>query len=269
MDVPDKKLDGPDDRVSRRASSGSSLMETTIPAAAHSSWPAGIRASAFVLAIFASTFADSSAGAVLCQSSPSPGTDWRDCDKSNLILQGGDLESANLAGTNFTMTDLRGANLNSANLENATLVRTSLAGASAEKANFAKVEAYRCSFSGVSAEGASFAGAELQRVNFSQARLAGASFEKAELGRANFDKAVLTGTRFSLANLSRADLSGAIFEGPLEFGRAFMYLTRIEGLDLSAASGLQQAQIDIACGDAATKLPAGLSAPASWPCASD
>ena len=47
---------------------------------------------------------------------------------------------------------------------------------------------------------------------------------------------------------------------------AFMFLTRIEGLDLSAAWGLQQAQIDLACGDTSTKLPAGLSAPAHWPC---
>ncbi|NEK55267.1 pentapeptide repeat-containing protein, partial [Rhizobium leguminosarum] len=48
--------------------------------------------------------------------------------------------------------------------------------------------------------------------------------------------------------------------------RAFMFLTHIEGLDLSAATGLEQAQIDLACGDASTKLPVGLSAPTTWPC---
>ena len=47
---------------------------------------------------------------------------------------------------------------------------------------------------------------------------------------------------------------------PLVFDRAFMFLTRIEGLDLSVAQGLEQRQIDLACGDAKTKLPAELKA---------
>lgn len=89
---------------------------------------------------------------------------------------------------------------------------------------------------------------------------------KGRARRADFDKAVLTAAKFSFANLSRADLSGATFETTPMFDRAFMFLTRIEGLDLSAATGLEQAQIDLACGDASTKLPAGLSAPTTWPC---
>ena len=221
------------------------------------------------LAISAVLFAQTASAEQRCMTAPAAGTDWSNCNKSNIVLQGGDLEGANLVGTDFSATDLRQANLNSANLERATLVRASLAGASALKANFAKVEGYRSSFKGIAADGASFAGAELQRSDFSEARLSGALFEKAELGRANFDKAVLSGARFPLANLARADLSGATFEGPIDFGKAFMFLTRIEGLDLSAASGLEQAQVDIACGDTATKLPPGLVKPASWPCPFD
>lgn len=221
------------------------------------------------LAGFCTMVAPGVSAASQCQTAPAPGTDWRGCDKSNIVLRDGDLQGADLAETDFSATDLRDANLSSANLERATLVRTALSGATAAKANFAKVEAYRSSFAGLSAEGASFAGAELQRSDFSGARLTGVDFEKAELGRANFDKAEITGTRFPLANLARADLSGAVFEGPIEFGKAFMFLTRIEGLDLSAATGLEQGQIDIACGDAQTKLPAGLSKPANWPCTFD
>lgn len=204
-----------------------------------------------------------------CNTSPSPGLDWGDCNKRNLIIPGSELEGANLFSTDFTLTDLSGANLKSANLEKATLVRSLLAGANAEKANFARIEAYRCSFANASADGATFAAAELQRANFSGAQLTGVSFEKAELGRADFSKAVLTGARFSLANLSRANLSNAIFEGPIVFDRAFMFLTRIEGMDLTAAQGLEQQQVDLACGNTATKLPAGLKTPASWPCASE
>ena len=61
-------------------------------------------------------------------------------------------------------------------------------------------------------------------------------------------------------------MHGTTFEGPLNFTDAFLFLTRFEGLDLSAATGLQQMQIDLACGDDKTKLPEGLKVPATWPC---
>jgi uncharacterized protein YjbI with pentapeptide repeats len=226
----------------------------------------GAGVAAFFIA--ASVFA-SAAEAADCKSLPGPQTDWSDCNKRQLMLGRSNLAGSNLFNTDFTSTDLSGSNLTSANLEKATLMRASLAGAMADKANFARVEAYRGNFSGISAENASFVSSELQRANFADAKLAGADFEKAELGRANFDKAMLTGTRFPTANLSRAVLSGSVFEGPIDFSRAFLFLTRIEGLDLSAASGLTQEQIDLACGDMATKLPAGLSPPPKWPCPAD
>lgn len=204
-----------------------------------------------------------------CDAYAAAGVDWQDCSKNNLMLGGSDFSGANLSGTNFSGTDLRNTNLEGANLEKAVLVRSSLAGAKAGKANFARIEAYRTSFAGIAAEGASFASAELQRADFSAAQLTGADFEKAELARANFGKAVITGSRFPLANLSRADFSGASFEGPLDFTGAFLFLTRIEGLDLSAATGLEQWQIELACGNDQTKLPAGLSLPAAWPCKFD
>ncbi len=226
--------------------------------------------SAIGLSAFLVTLALSNlAYAANCKDPSAPGADWSDCNKKQLMLGGIDLEGGNLVNTDFTLTDLRGANLTAANLEKATLVRSSLAGARADKANFAKVEAYRTSFAGISAEGASFNSSELQRTNFTGAKLTGADFEKAELGRANFEKAVITGTRFPMANLSRATFSGSSFEGPIDFTDAFMFLTRIEGVDLSAATGLEQEQVNLTCGDSATKLPAGLSTPANWPCPVD
>jgi uncharacterized protein YjbI with pentapeptide repeats len=204
-----------------------------------------------------------------CDSVAAPSLDWSRCAKTNIMLQGSDLHGANLAGTHFDSTDLSNANLTSANLEKATLVRAWLKNVQAEGANFARIEAYRSDFSNIVANGVLFASAELQRAEFSGAQLANADFEKAELGRADFDKAVLTGSNFSLANLSRATLSGATIKGPVAFDRAFMFLTRIEGLDLSAATGLDQRQIDLACGDKATILPPGLKAPKAWPCPPD
>jgi uncharacterized protein YjbI with pentapeptide repeats len=204
--------------------------------------------------------------AAACRAPASPYVDWQDCEKDKLMLGASDLTGANLSGVNFTSTDLAETTLMGANLEKATLVRASLAGARADKANFAKIEAYRANFARISAQNASFASAEVERADFSEANLTGADFEKAELGRAEFKKATLTGTRFPFANLSRADFTGTAFEGPIDFQMAFLFLTRIEGVDLSAATGLQQWQIDLACGDAKTKLPSGLNAPASWPC---
>ena len=69
-----------------------------------------------------------------------------------------------------------------------------------------------------------------------------------------------------LSHLSRALLQEATFQGPIDLTGAFMFLTRIEGIDLTKATGLQQTQADQACGDANTKLPDGLKVPATWPC---
>jgi uncharacterized protein YjbI with pentapeptide repeats len=201
-----------------------------------------------------------------CRSEPSPGINWGGCGKRNLMLSGSDFTNASLAEADLSFTDLRDSVFKGADLEKAKLARAWLANAHAEKANFSKIEGYRADFQKMQAKGASFAGAELQRANFTGADLEGVSFEKAELSRVIFDKAVLTRSRFSFTNLARADFTDAIFEGPLDFSSAFLFLTKIQGVDLSQATGLEQHQLNMACGDAKTKLPAGLSTPTSWPC---
>lgn len=232
----------------------------------------GIAGGFGVLALSAG-FLLASSGAALqaadCGNVAAPGLDWSKCSKTNIMLQSSDLKGANLAEAHFYSTDLSDTNLTSANLEKATLVRTWLKNVRADGANFKRIEAYRSDFSNASLNGASFANAELQRAEFGGAKLANADFQKAELGRADFDKAVLSGVNFSFANLSRATLGGALIQGPVSFSGAFMYLTRIEGVDLSGATGLQQAQINLACGDDTTRLPTWLKAPSVWPCPPD
>lgn len=209
------------------------------------------------------------ASAADCDAVAAANVDWQGCSKDRLMLSGSDLASANLVEANLSSTDLRDSSLVGANLEKAALFRSSLAGSSADKANFSRVEGYRADFSSVSAQGASFVSAELQRANFSSARLDRADFQKAELGRANFTDATIADANFARSNLSRVNLSQARLGGTLDLTGAFLFLTRLEGLDLSQAKGLQQGQIDQACGDAATKLPAGIVPPASWPCKPD
>lgn len=209
------------------------------------------------------------ADAADCRADPEPEIDWSNCSKKNLMLGGSDFTGANFRDADLSYTDMRDTNLTAAILEKATLIRTWFTGARLDKANFARVEAYRSSFQSIVAQGASFASAELQRATFNGADLRYASFDKADLSRASFDEAILSGASFAYANLSRADLSKARVEGTIGLDRAFMLLTRIEGLDLSRASGLDQSQIDIACGDAKTQLPKGLTTPTAWPCPKD
>ncbi|CAN7208978.1 pentapeptide repeat-containing protein [Rhizobium sp. LjRoot254] len=201
-----------------------------------------------------------------CREAPTPGINWQECDKKLLMLGGSNLEGAKLVGTDFTTTDLGNANLLGANLEKAKLLRASLAGSTAKGARFVRAEAYRTDFTGIGADDANFESAELQRSNFKDAKLSNVNFTKAELGRSQFDGAEVGGSHFSLTNLARADFRGAHFSGPVDFDRAFFYLTRIEGVDFSAATGLSQWQLDMACGDDKTVLPSGLKKPDQWPC---
>ncbi|AYG58407.1 pentapeptide repeat-containing protein [Rhizobium jaguaris] len=252
-----------------RNAGGSALSCFTAMKAVNGPVAAGLSGLALAVAILLASGAHDLAQAADCDRVASPGLNWSECSKTSIMLQGSDLHGANLAGAHFDSTDLSNSNLTLANLEKATLVRAWLKNARADAANFSRIEAYRSDFSNISANGARFASAELQRAEFGGAQLANVDFQKAELGRADFDKAVLTGSNFSLANLSRATLSGATIKGPVAFDGAFMFLTRIEGLDLSAATGLTQQQINLACGDKSTMLPAGLTAPQSWPCPPD
>jgi uncharacterized protein YjbI with pentapeptide repeats len=223
---------------------------------------------AYCLLVFAAFVAFSWQNALAddCRAEPTPGVNWQNCDKTLLVLEDSDLGGANMSGANLSSTDFTNSNLLAANLEKATLVRASLAGSTATRARFARIEAYRTDFSGMDAQGASFQSAELQRSKFQGAKLANADFTKADLGRSQFDGAEVGGSRFSLASLARADFRGATFGAPVDFDRAFLFLTRIEGVNLAAATGLTQWQVDMACGDDRTMLPSGLKKPQSWPC---
>jgi uncharacterized protein YjbI with pentapeptide repeats len=201
-----------------------------------------------------------------CRDDPGPSVNWSDCTKRMLMLGGSNLDGANLAEADFSATDFAGSSMKGANVTKAGLVRTSLAQSDLTGADFDKVEGYRSDFTAVKAAGTSFVAAELQRSNFSGADLRDANFTKAELGRAIFSETTLANTNFAMANLSRALFNKASFAGVVDFTEAFMFLTRIEGVDLTQAKGLKQEQIDLSCGDDTTKLPQGLAAPANWPC---
>lgn len=204
-----------------------------------------------------------------CDASPADGVNWSECRKRNLLLNGSELSGANLAGADFSSSDLRKSQLKSAVFEKAALARAMLDGSNAAGANFEKALGYRTSFVEADLAGARFAKSEMQRADFKDAILTGADFEKSELGRVMFTGAEINGTKFSFSNLARADFRGAVFDTPIDFTSAYFYRTRLEGMDLSKATGIVQWQIDLACGDPQTKLPAGIVAPTTWPCADE
>lgn len=204
-----------------------------------------------------------------CQASPSPGVDWQDCQKRSLVLKGLDLTGARFEKADLGSTDFRDTTLKSADFTKSYLVRAAFDHATAPGADFEKVLGYRTSFVGADLGGANFTGAEMQRADFSSANLVNVSFAKSELGRADFAGANITGTDFTHANLARTDFRKAVFDGPISFTGAHLFLTRFEGVNLSDAVGLAQWQIDMSCGDGNTRLPGNLSPGADWPCELD
>ncbi len=79
-----------------------------------------------------------------------------------------------------------------------------------------------------------------------------------DLRKMNLRNANLRGSCLIAANLEGMDLSGADFIG------ADLRDTNIRGADLSKSIFLTQFQINVARGNAKTKLPQGLSRPFSW-----
>lgn len=242
------------------------------------------RVTVYLLCIFGGWLIAGGASAG-CRDAPQPGVDWSDCTKKQLVLRrenlsGGtftktyftstDFTESDLSGAQFSETDLSLANLSGTNLTNASMVKVHAMRAWFENSDLTsavirKSEMTRASFSGANLTGADLSQSEFNRAIFKDAQLSGVNFAKAELARADLTGHQLAGIDFSYANLSRADFRGTSLGDALMDG-SYMFLTRIEGADLSNVSMLNQDQLDLACGDDATKLPAGLTVPAEWPC---
>lgn len=110
--------------------------------------------------------------------------------------------------------------------------------------------------------------------------LTGARLRQADLSLSTFDKSKFAGANMSVLNgfgirAEHADFSDVNFEDAVLVGGSFnaskfdnanLVNVNFSGSDLSTATGLTQAQLNRACGDAETRLPKGLSLPA---CKSD
>lgn len=200
-----------------------------------------------------------------CNDRPGPGVDWSGCLKLNRQMANDDFRGANLVGSNFTKSNLSGTDFTGANLSNAILVRTKLSGANLSRADLSKAMLDRADLRGADLSSAHLSKAEFHRVDFTNAKLTGSLLEGAELGRAILVGADLSGANLQNAYLARANLSNALLKGA-NLRNTDLYLADLQGADLSLANGMTQDQLSKSCGDAKTKLPAGLIAPESWPC---
>ncbi len=116
-----------------------------------------------------------------------------------------------------------------------------------------------------------FSGLEARGLNLSGSRLRQADLSLAVMNRTRFSQADLRdveayGGVFSSSNFTGADLTNASFVGAYLQGSAFaganLTGANFSGAQLVGATGLNQSQLNRACGDEATSLPRGLRIPA-------
>lgn len=105
--------------------------------------------------------------------------------------------------------------------------------------------------------GCDLRGADLTNTCVKDHDLHGADFTGANATLMCMSFANFTNVSFRNAELSGANLAGARMDGA-DLTGAGTSITSFLGTDLTKVKGLTQKQLDVACGDAATKLPPGL-----------
>lgn len=88
---------------------------------------------------------------------------------------------------------------------------------------------------------------DLRRANFDGANATLMCMSFADFRGASFRGAILDAANLASAKLDGADITGARTR-----------ITSFAGTDLTRVKGLTQSQLDAACGDAKTKVPAGM-----------
>lgn len=89
--------------------------------------------------------------------------------------------------------------------------------------------------------------AEFEDATLTEANLPNSKLVDANLSRADLSRSIFTNSDFTNARLNETNFSGSQLQG-----------VNFSGADLSTSQGLQQAQLDEACGDENTRLPVGL-----------
>ena len=109
----------------------------------------------------------------------------------------------------------------------------------------------------VNCVGCDLKGADLANTCVKEHDLHGADFTGANASLMCMSFANFTGVSFKDADLAGANMAGAKMKDA-DLTGAKTSITSFLGTDLRHVKGLTQAQLDVACGNARTKLPPGL-----------
>ena len=107
---------------------------------------------------------------------------------------------------------------------------------------------------------------DLSEARLRQANLSLATYDDVNFSGANLSVSNLFGARCNRANMTQTNLENAIavgtYFGSSDLTGASIVGTNFSGAELRITQGLNQAQLDRACGDPTTRLPKGLQIPA-------
>lgn len=123
-------------------------------------------------------------------------------DLAGLDFSSSDLFRAQLQNSNLKKSIFSGADLSSASLEGAALYKADLS-----KTILQETDLNGADLSSTNCQGADFRGANLSGVNFEGADLRGADFCNSDLRGANLTSANITGAKFHFARLSDANVT--------------------------------------------------------------
>lgn len=139
--------------------------------------------------------------------------------------------------------------------QNASQIGAAQNGASCPKCNL-----FQADFSGRTLRNKNFAGARLRQADLGLGIFNGTNFSGADLRDVNGSAALFGRASFANADLTNASFVGSYLEGA-NFRGANLSGVNFSGAEMASATGLTQRQMDAACGDEATQLPAGIRIP--------
>jgi uncharacterized protein YjbI with pentapeptide repeats len=134
-------------------------------------------------------------------------------------------------------------------------------GRAQDGANCPRCNLFQADLSNKDLPGRDFAGARLRQADLSVSVFDHSRFEGDDLRDVNGYGGRFTDADFAGANMTNATFVGAYLEGANLRG-AVLSGVNFSGAEMGRAVGLSQSQLNAACGDETTKLPAGLRIPA-------
>ena len=190
------------------------------------------------------------------------------CDLSGQRMNGMTLKDANFAGSIFNNSNLSGGKLHGSDLTGAHFRRAMLYGVRGQNVTLHAAVMEDATLTGAELTHSTLSDTDMRRAELARGRFHDNDFRRADLSGAKLSGADLARSDFTDARLDNAALDGATLDGSrltnVSFGLADMTGatlkdTHLPGSDLHLVAGLTQAQLDGACGDRNTRLPAGLS----------